>query len=80
MSQKASADGGEDTLDADLELIGEVEREGNGVLAFSTFKKIFQISVFYGKKQFAVQKKEMTAQRREAFRNKDEKRYEEIVM
>ena len=55
-SQKAVSGGEEDTLDEDLELIGEVQREGNGALAFVTLKKVMMISVFYGKKQFAAQK------------------------
>lgn len=46
-----------DTLGDDLEQLGPVEREENGMLKFEYFLKIFQICSFYGKNQFADKKK-----------------------
>lgn len=73
-SQKAEAE--EDTLDNDLEQLGEVQREENGMLKFEFFLKVFQISTFYGKNQFAAQKITLVNQRRDAFKNKNDQLYE----
>jgi hypothetical protein len=42
------------------------------VIEFQQFLKIFEICSFYGKSQFAKEKKEFLRQRRQALENKDE--------
>ena len=76
----AKGESAEDTLDDDLDELGSLELDENGRIKFEQFLKIFQICSFYGKTQFAERKKQLIAQRREALKAGDEKKYEEIVM
>lgn len=75
-----SAEEADDGIDDDLEQLGPPEMEGNGMLKFEYFLKIFQICSFYGKNQFNIKKKEYIRQRREALAEGDDKKYEQIVM
>ena len=75
-----SAEEADDGIDEDLEQLGPPEMEGNGMLKFEYFLKIFQICSFYGKNQFNIKKKEYVRTRREALAEGDDKKYEQIVM
>lgn len=79
-AQKNSEGSTDEGLDNDLEQLGALEKDGEDYIKFEYFLKIFQICSFYGKNQFAAQKKVFIASRREALKNNDEKKYEEIVM
>lgn len=67
-------------VDDVLNQLGPVEKDENGKLDFEYFLKIFQICTVYGKTQFAERKREYIAQRRQALKDGDEKKYEEIVI
>ena len=56
-----------------------MKRDANEMIDFDYFIKIFQISSFYAKNQFAKKKKQFVADRRQAARDNDDKKYEEIV-
>jgi len=72
---------GDDGLDEDLEKLGPIElEEGTGMMKFDYFLKIFQICSFYGKTQFAAKRKDYIDQRRQALKDNDDKKYEQIVM
>lgn len=77
-NSKATDDG--PSLDDDLEELGALEKDDQGYIKFEYFLKIFQICSFYGKNQFARDKKQFIADRRAALKNNDDKKYEEIVM
>lgn len=66
-------------IDEDLDKLGPLKRDANEMIDFDYFIKIFQISSFYAKNQFAKKKKEFVANRRQAARDNDDKKYEEIV-
>lgn len=78
MTNKAS-DTVEADIDEDLDKLGPLKRDANEMIDFDYFIKIFQISSFYAKNQFAKKKKEFVANRRQAARDNDDKKYEEIV-
>jgi len=78
LSQKAS-ETNEADIDEDLDKLGPLKRDTNEMIDFDYFIKIFQISSFYAKTQFSKKKKEFVAQRRQASRDNDDKKYEEIV-
>jgi hypothetical protein len=67
-------------IEEDLAQLGAPDYEGNGMLEFDYFLKIFQISATYGKSQFKIKKKDMMRKRREALDAGNEKEYENIVM
>ena len=53
---KSAEDAEPDPLDEDLQKIGDIEIE-DGYIKFEQFLKIFEICSFYGKTQFAAEKK-----------------------
>ena len=71
---------GESQVDDILDKLGPVEREENGKLEFEYFLKIFKECTIYGKREFGERKKELIALRRQALKDNDEKKYEEIVV
>lgn len=70
----------EDSLDDDLAELGPLELDAYGHIEFKQFLKIFQICSFYGKTQFSDRKRNYIKERREALQNKNDQRYEEIVV
>jgi hypothetical protein len=56
-----------------------VEREADGKLTFESFIEIFRFSSRHAKSAFAAKRQEFVAERRQAGRDGDEKRYREIV-
>jgi acid phosphatase class B len=76
-SSKTEAD---DELDHDLEQLGPLEMDPSGSVRFDYYLKILQISMYYGKKQFAPDRKEYLRKRREALSENDEKTYENLVI
>jgi hypothetical protein len=70
----------DDSLEADLQELGELQEDERGFIEFKQFLKIFQICSYYAKQQFAKEKKNMIATRREALKAGDENKYKEIVM
>ena len=57
---KAQENAEPDPVDSELEKIGEVEME-DGHIKFEQFLKIFEICSFYGKTEFAAEKKQLIA-------------------
>ena len=70
----------DDGLDAEIAELGELELDANGFIEFKQFLKIFQICSYFAKAQFAIEKKQMIADRRAALKNNDDNLYKEIVM
>ena len=68
-------------LNDDLQQLGPLElEEDSGMLKFTYFMKIMQISSYYGKTEFGEKKKEYIKRRRQALQDGNDKVYEEIVV
>ena len=70
----------DEDLEAHLEELGPLEVDDSGIIKFNYYLKILQISMYYGKKEFAPKKKDYIKSRREALDGNDEKKYENIVI
>jgi hypothetical protein len=64
----------DDKLEEQLDAIGEIEYEDQHV-KFEQFLKIFEICSYHGKTEFAEQKKNFIARRRQALKDGDEALY-----
>ena len=63
----------------EIEALGPVQKEKNGIVKFQFYKDVFTIVGRHGRTKFAKEKKEMVANRRKALKDGDMAKYTEIV-
>ena len=63
----------------DIDALGPVKKENNGILAFNYYKDMFTVVGKHGRLRFAEEKRDMVLKRRKALKEGDHKLYADIV-
>ncbi len=75
----SSNKGGQSAILEEIEGLGEVEKDRNGILTFKYFKNVFTIAQKHSKLKFIEEKKSLIAKRRRALKEGNMAEYQEIV-